>query len=297
MSARFISLLARFLSIFPLSVNRTLGSFIGRITWLKNGRTRRVTETNLRLCFPHLNKLDREKLTRENLQETGKQLTECAWLWHRPKQQVLNHIEEWICKDLLASAVASNRGVIVVSPHIGNWEVCAAAVSTLTPFTYLYRIPRNVGLDLLLKRWRANLDGMPATLDNTGIRASLRILKNGGTIGILPDQEPDLDSGQFSPFFGEPALTMTLLSKLARRSNAIVLLCVCKRLQKTNGWQVQFLEADPDTGNADLHKAVLAVNRDVERCISLCPEQYLWSYKRFNTLKNGSRRDYLSLQP
>jgi KDO2-lipid IV(A) lauroyltransferase len=276
----------------PLALVHSIGAMIGRLAWWHKGNARRITEINLQLCFPSMNTAERQNLAKRSLIETGKQLIECAWIWHRPQAQIVAKIREWRGLSLFEDALAENRGVIIVSPHIGNWELCSLPLSMHAPFTYFYRSPRNPAIDPLLIKWRAHLGGQPALLNAGGIRTGLRILKSGGVVGILPDQEPDFENGHFAPFFGESALTMTLLSKLANRSKAKVLMCVCERLSNASGWRVNFLDADSAVSDADTAKAVAAVNRDVERCIALCPEQYVWNYKRFKTLPDGSPRNY-----
>ena len=295
MSVRLISSLARILSWLPLGLNRALGALLGKLAWILNSSARRITEINIALCFPDLPADKRQTLAKSSLIETGKQLTECAWIWHRPTNQTNLKIKEIVGKDLLDAAQASSRGVIIVSPHIGNWELCSLPLSVNAKFTYFYRSPRTPGMDPLLIKWRAHLGGHPAALDASGIRDALRLLKKGGTLGILPDQEPDLNNGLFAPFFNNPALTMTLLPRLAHRSDAHVLLCIAERLTGSEGWRFHFLPADSAVSGADLVEATIAMNKDVERCIEICPAQYLWDYKRFNTCVDGSRRSYRHL--
>lgn len=292
MSSKLISAVARLLSLPPLAANQAIGAMAGRLAWWLNSRSRRITESNLQLCFPSMDGAERQELAKRSLLQTGIQFTECAWIWHRPTQQLNSRILQTHGQDLLEQAIASERGVIIVSPHIGNWELCSLPIAQHAPFTYFYRSPRNPAMDPLLIKWRAHLGGQPASLDTGGIRDGLRILKKGGVVGILPDQEPDRANGVFAPFFGQAALTMTLLPKLARRSGAHVLLCVSERLPQAAGWRVHFLRASDEIASQDLEVAAAAVNRDVERCIALCMEQYLWDYKRFNTLQDGTRRNY-----
>ncbi|MFK7859676.1 MAG: lysophospholipid acyltransferase family protein [Granulosicoccus sp.] len=292
MNARLIRLFARSLSLLPLSLNRSIGATIARIAWVINSRPRHITEINLQLCFPDKSDSEREKLAHQSLLHTGRLLSECAWIWHRPTETTLQLVREIHGETLLRDALTAPRGLILVSPHMGNWEVCTTAVSHATDFTYFYRSPRHRVLEPLLLEWRAHLGGKPASLDASGIRKGLRILKNGGTVGILPDQEPDTDNGVFVPFFHQPALTMTLLSKLAARSKAQVIYTIAERLPGAQGWRIHYLPTDPDIYDDNPDISASAVNRDVERCIALCPEQYVWNYKRFNTTTEGTRRSY-----
>lgn len=292
MSVKLIRLLSRALSWLPLSANQMLGAALGRIVWLQDGKLRRITEINIGLCYPDLSVEKRRVLAHRSLIETGRQLTECAWIWHRPIPQIEKKIVEIRGENWLDEAQQAGKGCLMVSPHLGNWELCSLPLSRQKPFTYFYRKPRQAGMDSVLIRWRAHLRGQPATLDAAGIRHGLKILKSAGIVGILPDQEPDRANGQFAPFFDNSTLTMTLLSKLANRSNAAVLFCVAERLPKGKGWIFHIIPADKAVSSGNLNEATAALNRGVEHCIALCPEQYSWSYKRFNTREDGSRSPY-----
>lgn len=292
MNVKVISVIAYLTSLLPLSIIHFLGKWLGNLAWQLNSTPRKITEHNINLCFSSLSERERAELARVSLQETGKQLAECVWIWHRPTRQLDAMILETRGEHLLVEATKQPQGVLVVSPHIGNWELCSLPLSRHAPFTYFYRPPRNSALEPRLLAWRAHLNGLPAELDASGIRKGLKILRQGGMVGILPDQEPDRENGVFAPFFGHQALTMTLLPKLARRSGATVILCVAERLADATGWRIHYLPADPLIRSDNMLEAASAVNRDVERCIALCPEQYLWDYKRFNALEDGGKRAY-----
>jgi KDO2-lipid IV(A) lauroyltransferase len=292
MSANFISTISTALSWLPLRANQLLGALIGHISWLCQSSQRRITEANLRICYPGMPLDEVRLLARRSLVETGKQLTESAWIWHRPIDQTLNKHIEVRGQELLEEAIQAGIGVIMISPHLGNWELCTLLLSQQHPFTYFYRSPRQEGMGELLVKWRSHLGGKPASLDAAGIRQGLRVLKKGEILGFLPDQEPDQDNGIFAPFFNEPALTMTLLSKIANKKDYPILFCVAERLPKAKGWRLHILPGDDKIASHNLLEATTALNAGVESSIGLCPAQYLWDYKRFNTLADGSRRPY-----
>ena len=280
------------LARLPLGANHALGALLGELAWLARSRARRISEINLALCLPELDDAARRRLVRRSLRETGKALTESAWLWCRPRALVESHLVETRGAEHLERARARGRGVLAVTPHLGSWEFCNLPFSATGDITYLYRPPRNAIVEPTLIAGRANLGGRPARLDPGGIRTVIAELRQSGTVGVLPDQEPDAGGGVFAPFFGEPALTMTLLARLAERTDPSVLFVVAERLPRARGWRVHFLEPEPGIGDPDKTGAAAALNRSVERCVALCPEQYLWSYRRFRELPGGGRRAY-----
>lgn len=108
-------------------------------------------------------------------------------------------------------------------------------------------------------------------------------------IGILPDQVPS-EGGVIAPFFGLPALTMNLLSKLAKKSNAVVIFGFAERLPWARGYRLYFLPPDEVITTGDVEESVAHVNAQVEKCIRMLPEQYLWIYKRFRNTTPGFYR-------
>jgi len=274
----------------PLSANRALGALGGTLAWHLRGRARRVSLHNLSLCFAGMPADERQALAQRSLVQTGIGATETAWCWRRPPRHWLSDRVEVVGADRYAQALAGGRGVLVATPHIGAWEVGLPIAAVQGQLHYFYRAPRDRSFDPLLRRGRANLSGQPLGLDAGGIRRALKLLGAGQPVGILPDQEPDRGGGVFAPLFGVPALTMTLLPKLAARSGAPVLFLVVVR--RGRGWRAHFLEADEGIASRDVDVATAALNRSVERCVAVAPAQYLWSYRRFRELPEGGRRDY-----
>lgn len=292
MTAFLIDTTMRMLALLPLRMNQAVGRLIGRIAWWTNSSARRITSINLSLCYPDMPRQERDVLARASLLHTGMLLTECAWIWYRPSDTVNKFVADTVGQELLEAAFSSDRGSIFASPHIGNWELSNLIVSEQTELHYFYRSPRNKTLAPLLLKWRGGLGGIALELSATGIRDAIRVLKSGGAIGILPDQEPDMANGMFAPFMNTPVLTMTLLSRLAKKTNAEVLICFTERLPKARGWRLHVRRADEKIADADMSLATTALNRSIAHCVSAIPAQYLWDYKRFNALENGGRRNY-----
>lgn len=295
-------LFLRLTALLPLRANHGFGAFLGWLCWVVPNRNRSNTLVNLQLCFPDMADDKRQALARASLMETGKALTETGWLWHRDPEDILELIEfpeqESAFAGLLQVAKAGSDDsrpqtkALLITPHFGAWELCPAALAPLKDPAYLYRPPRAIALEAIIKKGRERFGAEMVAVDAAGLKNLLRAIRRGRPVGILPDQEPDLDSGVFANFFGVPANTMTLLPRLAGKSGARVVCLAIERKSQGRGFRVHNVEVENDILDADINKATTALNRTVEHCVTINPAQYCWSYRRFRLQADGSRRDY-----
>jgi len=278
--------LLRLMVRLPLPLLHGIGAVLGWLSWLVPNPNNSVTRRNLELCFPTLTPAARRTLARRTLIETGKALLETPLLWLAPGERVLELVREVRGLELVERGLAAGRGVIVVSPHLGNWELCGLYLARYG-ITSLYRPPRKQALESLIRIARERLGATLVPTDARGVRALYQALARGGMIGILPDQDPRDEAGAFAPFFGVPAKTMTLLPRLAQKSGAPVLFTFAERLPRGRGFRLHFLPAPAGIHSADIATAVRALNQGVEQCVRMAPEQYQWAYKRFRTRPEG----------
>jgi Kdo2-lipid IVA lauroyltransferase/acyltransferase len=271
----------------PLRLGRLAGLGIGALIWLLPNRVRRTTRVNLDRCFPELPAAARRRLARASLMHLGQTLTDSAWAWTRSPAVLTEAVRETRGMDLVHAARDRGDGIIFVSPHIGCWELVGIYLAEHVPLTALYRPPRLAALEAVMTEGRQRSGATLVPTDGRGIRALHKALKRGETIGILPDQAPHPGHGVIAPFFGNPARTMTLLSRMARATNVTVIFCVMERLPHGAGFCLHLLPGSRGIGQPDDVAAATVVNQDVERCIALCPEQYMWSYRRFR--RTGGR--------
>lgn len=305
-------LFLRLMALLPLRANHWFGAFLGWFCWIVPNRNRSNTLVNLQLCFPDMPHKQRLAVARSSLMETGKALTETGWLWYRSPQQVLNLIE-FPDQDAAfaglpqkdSNPVSDNseqvKTALLITPHFGAWELCPAALAPLKDPAYLYRPPRAIALEAMIKKGRERFGAEMVAVDAAGLKNLLRAVRRGRPVGILPDQEPDLDGGVFADFFGVPANTMTLLPRLAGKSGARVICLAIERKTRGRGYRVHQVDVEKNILDNDIYQATAALNRTVERCVGINPNQYCWSYRRFRLQPDGSRRDYtnynMPLQP
>lgn len=284
--------LLRLTAGLPLPLAHAIGACCGWLLWRLPNPVRRIAARNLSLCFPEWEPAERERVLRRNLLETGKLLLELGPLWLWPGARVLDLVREPVAgEDALNAAVRQQRGAILITPHLGAWEMAGLYYSSRYPLTILYR-PSRLGLDELSRQGRGRLGGHVVATDGAGIRTLVAALRKGEALGILPDQDPGGEGGMFAPFFGVAANTMTLVSRLALKTGAPVFLTWAERLPRGRGFRVHLRELPEVAGAKSLEESVAALNRGVEAAIRALPAQYLWTYKRFKTRPPGAPNLY-----
>jgi KDO2-lipid IV(A) lauroyltransferase len=293
MRALFVKLLFRLFSVLPLPVTHALGAALGWIFFAIPNRRRRTAEINLALCFPDMRASARRRLLRRNLIELGKSFAEIGVLWSRDEKTLRRLIRRVSGEDKMKQALARGRGLILAAPHLGAWELVGLWGSLTHPMTNLYRAPPMSQMGRLMRAARERFGARLVATDNTGIRALYKALERGEMVGILPDQVPSArGAAVFAPFFGIPAATMVLLSRLAMKTGAPVMFAYAERLTRGRGYHLHFLPAPSDINNGGIESSAATVNAMVEKCVRAAPEQYQWVYKRFRVRPHGEKAFY-----
>lgn len=294
MSGARILLLLRLIAHLPLPLCRALGTLIGALLYRIPNRTLRDTRTNLALCFPELSEREREQLAHQSLIESARTFIEMPSIWLGDPALWLSRIEIGDTQQTMRRLLAQGRGLIVAAPHLGNWEVGAHLLSDTAPVTVLYRPPRKPELEQLIVDGRSAKGARLVPTTTRGVKALFKALRKGEMVAILPDQEPKggtAEAGVFAPFFGTPAHTMVLISRLAEKTGAPVVFVYVERTRQPKPYRFQLRMAPPGIGDPDPLVAATALNLGVENLVRECPRQYQWSYRRFRaTEDNGPSR-------
>ncbi|OZG73326.1 lipid A biosynthesis acyltransferase [Hahella sp. CCB-MM4] len=282
----------RLLSKLSLPAAQRLGRCIGYLLWWSQSGPARVTLTNLELCFPHLQTREKNQLAKSSLLHTGMVAAEIGAVWEWPAEKVLSLVKEVEGEELIKSAEAAGKGLVLLAPHLGNWEVAGLFFAARYKMAALYQPPKIEELDGYMRHVRERNGSELVPANKRGVMRLFHILRDGGVIGILPDQDPDRSGGEFAPFYGIQTNTIKLVSKLVERTEARVL-CVCaERLPDSQGFRLVVQEADPAIYEEELLTSVTALNRTVENMVNRFPEQYQWEYKRFKRRPEGQRGFY-----
>lgn len=268
--------LFRLLSRLPLPVLHASGAAVGWLVYLASPSYRRRLKDNIR-------RAGFGRSLSSAISEAGKNILELPFIWCAAPQRVLKtaSIENW---DLVQAALDAKRGVIFLTPHLGCFEITAQVIAEKTPLTVLYRPPRKEALKPLIEGARARDNLMLAPANLSGVRILLKALKNGGAIGLLPDQVPQNGEGVWADYFGKPAYTMTLSAKMQQMTGAPIILVYAERLSFGRGFAVRFVPFEQPLGDTPEQQA-RAINAAMEQLIARCPAQYFWSYHRYKTPK------------
>ena len=274
--------LFRWLARAPLWFLHAIGAALGWLTYWASPTYRARFEANARQAG-----IARTQ-SRPAIASAGRMVAELPFLWLRPAGQAIRPRLDWQGEELIAAALRAKRGVVLLTPHMGSFEVTAQAIAQTFaaehgPITVLYRPARKA----LLRAWmdasrvRPGVATAPATL--AGVRQMMRALRRGEAVGLLPDQVPPEGMGVWVPFFGKPAYTMTLAARLVQQTGAVPLLIWGERLAHGAGYTVRVSELGEalpahDPGQAE---SAAVINRAMERLIRQCPQQYLWGYHRY----------------
>jgi KDO2-lipid IV(A) lauroyltransferase len=266
--------LLRSLALVPLWLLQAVGAAGGWLAYALSGGFRRKTVDNLQTAG-----LYSPRLAWASAAAAGKAALETCYIWFRSSDVLLQKARFDDFARLAktteeARAQGSRKGVIILTPHIGSFELGARAYAAVAPITVLYKAPRRDDLHQLLKVARTHPNMTPVPADTGGVRSLLRALKRGEAIGILPDQVPSAGDGVWAPFFGRPAFTMTLPARLAQKTGAAVYVLATWRRPLGRGWDLELsrMEQVPTPE---------VINRELEAIIRRRPEQYVWSYNRY----------------
>ena len=273
----------RWISGWPLGLLHAVGGLVGWLVWLLSPTYRRRLRTNADLAGVDA------AARRRSIAESGRMVAETPWLWLRASNDDLLRIVTWRNPEVLDAAIAERRPLVILTPHMGSFEVMARAYTArfgqLQPVTVLYRPARQRALREFQEqaRKRPTMPTAPANL--AGVRQMLRALKRHESVGLLPDQVPPDGQGVWAPFFGRPAYTMTLGARLAQQTGAHCTVLRCERLPRGAGYVIHSSELvrplPAGTDAASQLEAATIINESMEQVILDDPGQYLWGYNRY----------------
>lgn len=288
--------LLRLSALLPYRVVLILGHLLGFLILVLDAEHRRITRTNLRLCFPQLDSRAQQRILRESFYSSGIALFEAglSWWGSEKKLRPLFHVDGL---EHLQTALQRGKGVIFLSGHYTTLEIGGRIMAPHAPnLRPTYKRTRDPLFNWMMTRARIRISG--GLVNSTNMREILRELKNNHIIWYAPDQDFSLKSSVFAPFMGVATATLTLPSRLAKASTSPVLPWYCERLPRGQGYRVRIEAPLTNFPSGDDISDATAVNTLIEAQVRRTPGQYLWGHRRFKTRPVGEpmlyapRRDW-----
>jgi Kdo2-lipid IVA lauroyltransferase/acyltransferase len=281
------------LGALPRPAAVRVGRALGRAAYALAGGLRRTGLRNLELAFPEMGAAERERILRGTFESLGRQLGEVSQ-FPRATPERLRAVAEYDSEDvkLLDIARERGRGVIFLTSHLGAWEMLCFAHSALyEPLSFLVRPIDNPRIDRLVERLRTRFGNRPID-KKAAARTALKLLKQGGTLGVLADLNTQEREGVFVPFFGHLACTTAGVATLALRTDATVI-PVCAPWDEQRGKFVfrggpviELVRTGDDRRDVEVNTANFTAA--IERHVRQFPDQWLWIHKRWKTRPAGS---------
>ncbi|WP_342246963.1 lysophospholipid acyltransferase [Pseudomonas sp. OTU5201] len=282
----------RLFAMLPWRAVQAVGATIGWLMWKLPNRSRDVVRINLSKCFPEWSPAELEQRVGQSLMDIGKTFTEsaCAWIW--PAEKSIGLVREVEGLEVLHEALASGKGVVGITSHLGNWEVLNHFYCAQCKPIIFYRPPKLKAVDELLQKQRVQLGNRVAPSTKEGILSVIKEVRKGGSVGIPADPEPSLSAGVFVPFLGTQALTSKFVPGMLAGGKARGVFLHALRLPDGSGFKV-ILEAAPEGMYSDnVEEGVAAMSQVVEKYVRAYPTQYMWSMKRFKKRPEGETKWY-----
>lgn len=258
----------------------SLSAVLAKIVSAFNSDLQTTIRENIQKVYPDKSPEEQQELCKDTLRHTIAFGLEAGSVWMKPLEYGCNHITKIHGLEHLEQAQASDQGVLILLPHLGNWEMANQFIAPRAKVVALYKPHPNHQLEQYIYAARCRTGMTMVPTNRSGVSQIFRHLKSGGVTLILPDQVPAANSGIQAPFFGQDAATPTLVPKLAKSSGAVLLGLVCAR-DGQGKFEVHISPAPHTIADPDALTAATAMNAYIEKLVNQFPAQYQWSYKRF----------------
>ncbi len=271
------------LAWMPSRVLWVLGTGFGQLYSKFPSPARRFATRNIELCFPELDEKGRQDLVKSHFRLSGFAMLCLSVVWFGPQWRIrkLITLRDWHNVD---DVYAAGRNVVLLAPHFIGLDVGGMRASFERMFVSMYRKARDPLMEYLFQR--RTRYGAVVIERTASLKSVIRLIREGWPFYYLPDQDMGEKLSVFVPFFGIPAATITMLSRLAQTTNAAVVPCI-SRLLPGGGVEVRLLPALENFPTDDPVADAARMNREIETWVRQMPEQYMWSYRRFKTRPNN----------
>ncbi|MBH2002026.1 MAG: lipid A biosynthesis acyltransferase [Moraxellaceae bacterium] len=273
--------LIQILSHQPLLLGRFIASFVALlINALQLSKLSKIIQLNLQIAFPERSKQEINQLKKQAIKNELTSYFEFVSIWGTSNEKNIQRIQKIHGEHYFHEALAQQKGLVLVIPHFGTWEVMNAWLSKYTQMTILYKPVKNPDADRFVRDARSREQANLVPTDESGVRQVFKALKLGGTTAILPDHTPD-HGGEMINYFGIPLASSSLSAKLIQKTKAEALFIYAMRNDQ-GGFDMHIEPINPQIYEGSAEDGTLLIHQTLENLIQRYPMHYHWSYKRFS---------------
>ena len=276
------------LAHFPLRVHYRIADAVALAIRIIPNRFSRQMRQNIALCLPEMDPLAQQRLYRQALRHTVYAFTELAAVWRWPAEKILPRITTL---DICDEFQQTDRGKIILAPHLGSWELLGIWLGQHCDAIILYKRIKDRALDEYIRNARGRSGGTPVSTKKRGLRKLLTGLRANGNLMILPDQKPGAGKARINAgFFGVDAATTTLVRNLCNKVDCDVFIATIYRSSPVGEFGLLIQPLDHKRLAENESTSARYMNKKIEQLVRRFPEQYQWSYRRFSNQAYGSAK-------
>ena len=289
--SRFWIFVVKSLRHLPIGARSALADVLALLFWIAIPQLRRVTLTNLRLCFPQKSEAERRALARRFYRNLMRAALDHGVLWSGTRDEVAAMVRfEGV--ENITETVARGEHLIVIAPHFVGLDAAGIGLNLHVRGCSLYQKQANPVWDeaALAGRMRFAEPELIAKSGHQDLKAVIRAMRKGLPFYYLPDMDHGRKNSIFVPFFGVPAATIPMAGRLAKVTGAKVCLCIAEMTR--TGYTVHISEPWQNYPTGDVEADTRRITEELEKWIERLPTQYLWSHRRFKTRPEGEPSVY-----
>lgn len=272
--------LIKLLSRQPIQLGRFLARMVaGLVNTFQLSKLSKIISLNIQIAFPDMDQPQRQQLTKQAIRNELTSYFEFLSIWGASNQKNIQRIQKIHGEHYFHDALLEKKGLVLVIPHFGTWEVMNSWLSKYTQMTILYKPVKNPDADQFVRDARSREQAHLVPTDESGVRQIFKALKQGGTTAILPDHTPD-HGGDMVDYFGIPLASSSLSAKLIQKTKAKALLIYTMRNDQ-DGFDMYIEPINPQIYEGPAENGTRIIHQSLEQLIQRYPEHYHWSYKRF----------------
>jgi len=283
-----------FVWLWPARLRNGLAALLANAYHQRDSAQWRTVDINLQACWPALDAVQRKQFYRAYLTAMLQTILLSPRLWWGSAKSIQQHTR-FHGRERLEHAHANGQAVILLVSHTTALDVGMIAMAPDLPLHGIYKPFENPVIDWLVHRSRTRFGGNPVARGD-GFRAMIKGLKTGGIMCYLSDEDLGAKGSVFAPFFGHQKATLAMLSRIVRRTEAIVIPMATFYDADLDRFDVHFLEPLADFPVDDEIENATRMNRAVEDTVRLNPEQYLWKMRLFRTCPDGGSSRYRQIE-